>query len=125
MIENRETKPWGHEDILLDAPAFLVKILHVRPHHQFSLQYHKERTEAWTVIKGRASVTLGKRIHLLTPGQGLKIHELTHHRLTNMEDEPLVVLELQLPIEGGKLSQDDIIRIEDDYGRVDGQANTD
>ena len=107
-------KPWGKYINLEDAPNFKVKIIEVNPGKRLSLQKHFHRSEHWVVVSGIAEVTKGEDTFILRPNEStyIKIGEL--HRLSNPGKIPLEIIEVQV---GEYLSEDDIIRVEDDYDR--------
>ncbi len=80
-----------------------------------SLQLHKNRTEHWTIIKGRAKITLGKKEYLLKKGESIFIPKKKKHRVENISKKVLEIIEVQ---NGNYLGEDDIIRFEDDFGRA-------
>lgn len=109
-------RPWGwyqniHED---EHSGYKVKIIHVLPGHQLSLQSHKKRSEHWVVVKGIAQLTIGKKQFICTKDSQHYIPEKEIHRLKNAGSEDLEIIETQI---GSYLGEDDIVRYEDDYGR--------
>lgn len=108
-------RPWGSYTVLEDAPDHKVKRITVLPKKRLSLQLHKRRSERWTVVKGIARVTLGDKIMDLKVGESVFIPVETPHRLENPSDDELVeVIEVQI---GDYFGEDDIIRLQDDFGR--------
>lgn len=107
-------KPWGkYENIYLN-PHYKVKILTIDPGKRISLQRHKWRDEIWTVVEGSANVTLeGTNLGLFTFNT-IRITNGNWHRVTNNQQTPLVIVEVQT----GNCYEEDIERIEDDYGRM-------
>ena len=93
---------------------FLVKRISVKPHASLSLQSHKYRSEHWVVVKGEARVICGKEEIILKKNQSTYIPLNTKHRLMNPLDENLEIIEIQ---SGTIISEDDIVRYEDIYGR--------
>ncbi|WP_456488697.1 cupin domain-containing protein, partial [Caminibacter pacificus] len=108
-------RPWGKYINLEDAPNFKVKIITVNPGKRLSLQKHFHRSEHWVVVSGIAEVTIGDKTFLLRPNESTYIPIGEIHRLANPGKIPLEIIEVQV---GEYLSEDDIVRIEDDYGRV-------
>lgn len=108
-------RPWGRYDILQEEEGYKVKRLEINPHCRFSYQRHERRLEQWTVVKGRALVTLNENDIELEIGETVLIPLQAKHRLTNKRDVPLVVIEVQI---GPYLEEDDIERFDDDYGRI-------
>ena len=108
-------RPWGSYDSIESGPRFQVKRLMVNPGASLSLQKHYHRAEHWVVVKGTAEVTCGKETFLLTENQSTYIPLGEVHRLHNPGKTALEMIEVQ---SGGYLGEDDIVRMEDDYGRV-------
>lgn len=107
-------KPWGsYSDILRDK-AYVLKTIAINPGQSLSLQRHFNRSEFWLVIEGEGNVQLGKLTHYIKEGQTVHIHRKEVHRATNTGSVPLVILELQY---GPDCSEEDIERLEDNYGR--------
>lgn len=115
-IENSEfIRPWGIYNNLISSSKYLSKIIRVRPHQKLSLQSHKYRSEHWVVLEGTANIIKGDTTYELTVGQSIDIDKEEKHSLQNMSDDELVILEVQF---GEILSEEDIIRYEDIYGRI-------
>lgn len=110
-----DTRPWGRWEVLLEEPAYKVKRIVVRPGKRLSYQKHAFRQEHWTVAQGRARVTLDGRTVPLSPGGTIKIPKGALHRAANPGRRDLVFIEVQL---GSYFGEDDIVRVEDDYGRA-------
>lgn len=110
-----DSRPWGRWLVLDTAPCLVVKKLVVTPGGRISLQRHKCRSERWIAMEGVASVLRGEESLLLQPGEGVLIPRNCIHRLANESEQPITVLEIQY---GDELSEDDIERFEDDYGRI-------
>ncbi len=108
-------RPWGHAETIKGGPGFLVKRITVSPGESLSLQLHRHRAEHWVVVRGQAEVTCGDEQFTLRPDESTYIPVGTRHRLANAESEPLVVIEVQV---GETLSEDDIVRFDDRYGRA-------
>ena len=109
-------RPWGYYEVLSDDKNdHKVKRITVWPGKRLSLQLHKKRREHWVIISGKARVTLGKDTFTLGPSQSVDIPVETAHRIENIGNIPLVFIEVQ---QGDYFGEDDIIRLEDDYGRV-------
>jgi mannose-1-phosphate guanylyltransferase/mannose-6-phosphate isomerase len=112
----REHRPWGHFDVLSEGQEdHKVKRITVLPGMRLSLQYHDRRREHWVVVSGRALVRVGDAERELGPGQSVDIPCGAPHRVENRGTEPLVFIEVQM---GGYFGEDDIVRLEDDFGRV-------
>jgi mannose-6-phosphate isomerase-like protein (cupin superfamily) len=113
-IEPTETRPWGSFTVLLDAPHTKVKSLAVNPGQRLSLQLHHKREEHWIVVKGQATITVGERTWAANTGEVIFIPMNTQHRLANLSDQPVELIEVQL---GQYFGEDDIVRLQDDYQR--------
>lgn len=109
------TRPWGHYTVLQEEKGFLVKCIVVNPKQKLSLQYHHHREEHWVVLQGEALVTKGEKQIKLIVGQCIDIAIEEVHSLQNASEEVLKVLEIQ---RGEILDENDIVRIEDNYGRA-------
>ena len=109
-------RPWGSFTSLEDGGAFRIKRVSVRPKHRLSLQMHHHRSEHWVVVRGTAKVTIGDRDFLVKQGESTYVPAGVIHRLENPGIVPLEVIEVQL---GEYLKEDDIVRFEDDFKRVD------
>jgi mannose-6-phosphate isomerase len=110
-----EEKPWGRGVLLEVGPGYKVKRLEVKPGHRLSLQKHRHRCENWVVAAGTATVTVGDRTFPLRLQEHIFIPVETLHRLENPGPDLLVIIEVQ---HGALLSEDDIVRVADDYRRV-------
>jgi mannose-1-phosphate guanylyltransferase/mannose-6-phosphate isomerase len=108
-------RPWGYYKNLQVGSNFLVKEINVNPGIQLSLQYHNHRAEHWVVVEGYARVTNGDNVFNLEPNQSTYIPIGVTHRLENTGMTPLRLIEVQT---GDLISEDDIVRVEDDFGRV-------
>lgn len=113
----RGERPWGRYRVLDRGPTHQVKRLVVRPGGVLSLQRHAHRLEHWVVASGRGRLVLDDQERLLEPGDSVRIDVGVVHRLAAEGDETLVVVEVQI---GSYLDEDDIERLEDVYGRRDG-----
>ena len=101
--------------VIAQGTGFQTKIIHVNPNQKLSVQSHNYRSEHWFVLSGNAKVLLNKNYYNLNIGQSIDIPINAVHSLQNEYDKDLEVLEVQM---GDMLSEDDIIRYEDIYGRV-------
>jgi len=115
-LHRKVYRPWGWYDSIESGKYFQVKRLHVNPGAKLSLQLHKKRAEHWVVVSGTATAIKGEDIFTLTEGESTHIPLGTTHSLENNTDESLEVIEVQ---SGTYLGEDDIVRFEDIYGRVD------
>ena len=110
----RTFRPWGWYETLLEVPGHKIKRICVAPGQQLSLQKHARRAEHWVVAQGTARVTLDERSFDLVAGQHCDIALGQVHRISNLSGLPVVVVEVQF---GEYLGEDDITRLQDDYGR--------
>jgi mannose-1-phosphate guanylyltransferase/mannose-6-phosphate isomerase len=109
-------RPWGWYDSIESGEYFQVKRLHVKPGAKLSLQMHHKRAEHWVVVSGIATVTNGEQTSGLNKGESTYIPLGVTHALENQTNEPLEIIEVQ---SGAYLGEDDIVRFEDIYGRVE------
>jgi mannose-1-phosphate guanylyltransferase/mannose-6-phosphate isomerase len=114
-LHRKVHRPWGWYDIIDEGARFKVKRIQVKPGASLSLQKHAHRAEHWVVIKGVAEITNGDQILTLTENQSTYIPPGTLHRLSNPGEIPLEIIEVQ---SGSYVGEDDIVRVEDSYGRV-------
>lgn len=113
-IHQKVYRPWGWYHGIDECARFKVKRICVNPKASLSLQKHYHRAEHWVVVKGTAEVTCGDQTVLLGENQSTYIPLGVAHRLTNPGSIPLEIIEVQ---SGSYLEEDDIIRLDDDYGR--------
>ena len=112
--EGRVHRPWGHYESLTVQGRHQVKRIVVAPGQKLSLQKHHHRAEHWVVVSGTAIVTRDSQEIMVREEESIYLPLGCVHRLENPGRVPLVVIEVQL---GSYLGEDDIVRIEDDYGR--------
>jgi len=117
VLENHPTviRPWGKYTVLEHRDNYKVKIIEVKPGGSLSLQKHLKRSEEWIVLKGKAEVQIGKRKHILSEDDRVKIPVNKLHRLKNKFKRSVKILEIA---RGTYIEEDDIIRVEDIYNRV-------
>ena len=121
MTENSETsprfdrRPWGTFTVLYEGESFKVKRIEVLPGKRLSYQKHSQRAEHWVIVEGTAKVTLDDDDVILAAGQSVDIAVGMAHRVENSGPEPLVFIEVQ---RGSYLGEDDIVRLQDDFGRA-------
>jgi mannose-1-phosphate guanylyltransferase/mannose-6-phosphate isomerase len=109
-------RPWGNYVNLRKEDSFNLKMITVNPLGQLSLQFHNHRAEHWVVVSGEAEVTVDKNISKLSSGQHVYIPVNSIHRIRNPSSlDPLVFIEVQT---GTYFGEDDIVRLEDIYGRT-------
>ena len=109
-------RPWGWYDSLERGPGFQVKRIGVNPGASLSLQMHHRRAEHWVVVHGVGHVTNGERVFDLRANESTYIPIGTRHRLENLTSDPLEIIEVQT---GEYLGEDDIVRFEDRYARIE------
>jgi len=109
-------RPWGTYDTVDTGYRFMVKRIVVKPGASLSLQMHHHRAEHWIVVKGTAKVTRGEEVFLLSENESTYISIGQKHRLENPGNIPLEIIEVQ---SGAYLNEDDIVRFEDVYNRVE------
>lgn len=107
-------RPWGSYEVLYEGHRYQVKVLHVNCGAALSLQYHHHRSERWNVVRGTAHATVGEETCRVGEGEWVNIPVGAVHRLANNGKIPLEVVEVQW---GSYLGEDDIVRLEDRYGR--------
>ena len=110
----RSHRPWGWYETLTEQDGHKVKRIRVLPGQQLSLQKHHRRAEHWVVVQGTTVVTLGEREVSLSPGQHCDIALGEVHRLSNRGADAVEIIEVQF---GDYLGEDDIVRLQDNYGR--------
>lgn len=108
-------RPWGFYTVIAEGKGFQTKIIHVNVGQKLSVQSHNHRSEHWVVLSGMAKVVLEGKDHILSPGHSVDIPIKAIHSLQNPFEEDLEIIEVQ---KGDILSEDDIIRYEDMYGRA-------
>lgn len=111
----RTTRPWGWYETVSEVAGNKIKRIGVHPGQQISLQRHRQRTEHWLVVQGTAHVTLEDTVFELPRGGHCDIALGQVHRIANRTQEPVEIVEVQF---GTYLGEDDIERLQDDYGRT-------
>jgi mannose-6-phosphate isomerase len=109
-----EQRPWGRYDVLSDEPSHKVKRITVEPGHRLSYQRHAHRSEHWFVVAGEGVVTLDGEEHAVAAGSAIDVPVGAAHRVASTGDDALVFIEVQ---HGTSFAEDDIERLDDDYGR--------
>ncbi|OUL43810.1 mannose-1-phosphate guanylyltransferase/mannose-6-phosphate isomerase, partial [Prochlorococcus sp. HOT_208_60] len=107
-------RPWGNYISISEEKNWKVKVITVLPGQSLSLQKHFHRSEHWVVVKGNAKVEIDNRELTLKENESTYIPSGSIHRLSNPLNDPLKIIEVQ---SGSYLEEDDIIRLEDNYGR--------
>ena len=110
-----EIKPWGSYTNLLDEEYTKVKKIIIKPGEAPSYQYHFKRSEIWVLVKGTGKVKIDDEVYHYREGDVVFIPKEAKHQMTNIGDDDLIFIEVQL---GEYFGEDDIVRLEDKYGRV-------
>jgi mannose-1-phosphate guanylyltransferase/mannose-6-phosphate isomerase len=113
-LHRKVYRPWGSYDGIESGPGFQVKRIMVKPGASLSLQMHHHRAEHWVIVSGIARVTCDDRVFELKANESTFIPQGAKHRLENIGERPLELIEVQ---SGDYLGEDDIVRFEDVYGR--------
>ena len=122
MSEKYEARPWGHFIVLDDEGYGKVKRIHVNPKQKLSYQSHEKRSEVWVIQQGTGRAIRDGHEVQVVPGAVVVIEAGRKHRIINDHDlVPLVFTEVQIGVYYG---EDDIVRYEDDYGRVADEGST-
>ena len=109
-----EERPWGMFENLLESEYCKVKRITVNPGQRLSYQYHHKRSEVWTIVQGKALITLDDIVTRYKAGDTITIPTSMKHRIENDTEESVVFIEVQ---HGEYFGEDDIVRISDDYNR--------
>ena len=112
MIEERA---WGKFEVLADQSSYKVKKITVKPGHRLSYQSHENRSELWHFVEGEGQVTIDGTVTKVEYNDVVRIQRQSKHRVSNTGAQNLVFIEIQT---GKSFEEEDIIRYEDDYGRV-------
>ena len=112
-----DERPWGSYTVLDEGDGHKVKRISVLPGRRLSYQRHERRAEHWFVVAGRGVVTLDGRDVEVGAGNAVDVPRTAAHRIHNTGDLPLVFIEVQ---HGDYFGEDDIVRLEDDFGRAAG-----
>ena len=111
----KEKRPWGSFENLLDRDYCKVKEIVIRPGQAPSYQYHYKRSEVWVVVQGSGELKLDDKVTYVGVGQIIHVPVEVKHQIKNIGDSDLVFIEVQL---GEYFGEDDIVRLEDKYGRA-------
>tara|TARA_Y100000310_G_C19942457_1_gene473162 strand:+ start:14 stop:373 length:360 start_codon:yes stop_codon:yes gene_type:complete len=114
MSNYKEERPWGTFENLLDVEYCKVKEIVIKKGGRPSYQYHYKRSEAWIIVQGEAVVTLDDIENIYQVGETVNVPVGMKHRVENRKNEDLKFIEVQV---GTYFGEDDIVRLEDDYGR--------
>lgn len=112
---SQEERPWGRYEVLEESASHKVKRITVLPGKRLSYQRHKYRAEHWFIVSGVAEVTIEGSVTKVGPGSSVDIAIAAAHRISNVGSEPVIFVEVQT---GTYFGEDDIERIEDDFGRA-------
>ena len=115
-------RPWGSYDVIDEGDRYKVKSIEVKAGEKLSLQKHHHRAEHWVVVSGTASIQVGDSERILSENESTYIPIGVVHRLSNPGKIPLRIIEVQ---SGTYLEEDDIVRLEDIYGRLKTQEELD
>jgi mannose-6-phosphate isomerase-like protein (cupin superfamily) len=110
---NWVTRPWGRYTVVYEAPGVWIKTLIISPWSRLSLQTHAERTEVWHCPEGRLEAVIGDEEVFLTPDRSFLVPLGTPHRIINNGRYEETLIEIAL----GNPYEEDIVRLDDDYGR--------
>jgi len=114
---NTSERPWGHYIKFLQESGVWVKRVEVNPGARLSLQKHAHRSEKWNIVTGKGLVILDGKEIPVGPGSVIDVPVGTVHRIGNIGEDKLVFIEVAC---GEELSEDDIVRLQDDYARDEG-----
>ncbi|NDF42958.1 MAG: cupin domain-containing protein [Actinobacteria bacterium] len=113
MLEKSE-RPWGRYEVLQESETHKVKCIWVNPGKRLSYQRHKFRAEHWFIVAGRAQVTIDGSVRKIGPGESVQFGIGVLHRIENIGTDEVIFVEVQT---GTYFGEDDIERVEDDFGR--------
>lgn len=109
-------RPWGWYVTTLQMPGYKTKVFSVKPGCRLSLQIHNHRKEMWSIVRGEGLCRVGNNIIQVSENSLISVPRGAKHRIENLSQENLIVSEVQI---GDYVEEDDILRLEDDYGRMD------
>ena len=115
VLEKSE-RPWGSYEVLQESSSHKVKCIWVKPGKRLSYQRHQKRAEHWFIVSGDADVTIDGKVSRLGAGSTIDIGTGVLHRIHNVGETDVVFIEVQT---GTYFGEDDIERVEDDFGRQD------
>ncbi len=113
MLEKSD-RPWGRYEVLQETATHKVKSIYVLPGKRLSYQRHQKRSEHWYVVDGSGEVTLDGKVQLVSAGSNIQVPQGALHRIRNTGANELIFIEVQT---GTYFGEDDIERVEDDFGR--------
>jgi mannose-6-phosphate isomerase len=114
MMQDETERPWGGYEILRENDSYKVKTIYVNPGKRLSYQRHEKRAEHWFVISGQARITLNGNVFEMSAGDSIDIGIGDLHRIENIGSDEVIFVEVQT---GTYFGEDDIERVEDDFGR--------
>ena len=114
--QEKVVRPWGYYHLLVKTNEYLIKQIVILPKKSISLQKHNHRSEHWIIVDGTAKVEIDGIINILTENESTYIPLGSKHRLSNPGKIPLILIEVQ---SGSYVGEDDIVRFEDNYGRIE------
>ena len=113
MLEKSQ-RPWGRYEVIQEGATYKVKSIHVAPGMRLSYQRHQKRSEHWYVTDGSGEVTLDGKVQQVLRGSIIEVPQGPLHRISNTGSSELIFIEVQT---GSYFGEDDIERVEDDFGR--------
>lgn len=111
----KETRPWGEFENLLDSDLCKVKQIIIKPGQAPSYQYHFKRSEVWVVVQGEGELKINDEIQSVRKWDAIIVPVEAKHQIKNTGTEDLIFIEVQI---GEYFGEDDIVRLEDNYGRI-------
>jgi len=114
MEKLTEQRPWGFYETILENELCKVKKICISPGQAPSYQYHFNRDEVWVVVSGEGDLRLDDKVSKISKGSTIRVNRGQKHQVRNCGNSDLVFVEVQL---GDYFGEDDIVRLEDDYGR--------
>ncbi|MDQ1456337.1 MAG: hypothetical protein QOH28_1957 [Actinomycetota bacterium] len=114
-MPERDERPWGSYEVLIDEPDHKVKQITVQAGKRLSYQKHARRSEHWFIVRGTGVVTLNDTLIEVRAGSAVDVVRGASHRIENTGGDDLVFVEVQ---HGDYFGEDDIVRLEDDFGRA-------
>jgi mannose-6-phosphate isomerase len=109
-----EERPWGRFEKFHENKISTVKLIYITPNHRLSLQYHEHRNEFWRIISGTAEVEVDGKTFYVREGDNITINSNSRHRVKGLANGCTL-----LEISYGHFDENDIVRIEDDFNRID------
>lgn len=110
----KSIRPWGRYEVLQESLTHKVKCIWVTPGMRLSYQRHQRRAESWLIVQGKGEVTINGVIHNVGPGEVIQFDIGVLHRIANTGNQEIIFVEVQT---GTYFGEDDIERVEDDFGR--------